>query len=442
MTRRLSRGILVSAASSVVLAGLLVIVALALARPTLRRAALDSVIHAADFETCTAHPEAWGWRSGNLSFFAYDRSGRSTNPLAVPLEPDLLEHVLTTGTPAELFERHRAVSVVPNGPEGPCALIRISSGNIAAATLPGALGMLGLSIIGGMLLAAMGTFWFVVRPLRRRIDALAISASGVGAEEFTPEEATPDALGHIAEVLASSHTRVVETREALEQRNQALEEHLTGIAHDLRTPLSSMQLALEAVAGEAKGPLQQEARRALADMVYLSSLVENLHQATRLRHAVDVSSGVVELGELVRRLERRFVIVGRHASVEVAASIPEAPIWAACTPALAERAIANLIQNAIEHNSGPGHVAITLTADASTNRFEVCVADDGPGLPEEMLASLDDETFLLESARRRGPSLGMLITAEVARRAGWSVRYAPLAPTGLSVHIEGPVTFE
>lgn len=199
-------------------------------------------------------------------------------------------------------------------------------------------------MVGGMLLAAAGTFWFVVLPLRTRIDGLAIVARGVGNQTFAPQPASPDALGHIAEVLTRSHGRIVESREALEQRNRALEEHLAGIAHDLRTPLLSMHLALEAVAEASEGDFRNEARRALADVVYLSSMVENLHQATRLRHAVDVTSGDVELSDLVRRLEKRFAIVGRHAGVEVAANTPEQGVWVACTPALAERAVANLVQ--------------------------------------------------------------------------------------------------
>jgi signal transduction histidine kinase len=290
-----------------------------------------------------------------------------------------------------------------------------------------------------MLFAVLATFWLVVRPLRARIDGLAVAAGGVGTDSFSPQPGSADALGHIADVLSSSHDRIVETRAALEQRNRALEDHLAGIAHDLRTPLSSMHLAMEAVAAESDGPLQLEARRALADVVYLSSMVENLHQATRLRHQVDVSSGRVELADLVRRLEARYAIVGRHANVEVAASTPEQEVWARCTPALTERAVANLIQNAVEHNSEPGHVAITLSVSDAGSRFDLAVADDGPGLPDDTLASLEDETFLRDTARRRGPGLGMLITAEVARRAGWSLSYESLEPTGLRVRVQGDI---
>ena len=275
----------------------------------------------------------------------------------------------------------------------------------------------------------------MVLPLRARIDGLAIAARAVGRPTFPPPPPSPDALGNIAEVLTQSHGRIVEARESLERRNRALEEHLAGIAHDLRTPLLSMHLSLETVAEAADGELRKASRRALADVVYLSSMVENLHQATRLRHDVDVMSGTVDLSDLVRRLEKRFALLGRHAGVEVAATTPEREVSVPCTPALAERAVANLVQNAIEHNTKPGHVAIRLVVTDSGRRFELAVVDDGPGLPEETLASLQRETFITDQARPRGPALGLLITTEVARRAQWSLSYEALAPTGLEVDL-------
>ena len=111
----------------------------------------------------------------------------------------------------------------------------------------------------------------------------------------------------------------------------------------------------------------------------------------------------------------------------------------ACTPTLAERAVANLIQNAVEHNQEGGHVAITLEVLDGGERFQLLVIDDGEGMPSETLASLHSDSFILDDARPRGPGMGMLITQEIARRAGWSVHYTQLIPKGLEVRLEGPV---
>ena len=192
-------------------------------------------------------------------------------------------------------------------------------------------------------------------------------------------------------------------------------EHLAGVAHDLRTPLASMHLALEALATESQGAVQQEARRALADAVFLSSMVDNLHLAARLRHEVEATSGRVELSELICRIEKRFTIVGRHGGILVAANTPDCEVWVACTPALAERAVANLVQNAVEHNQEGGHVAIKLAVVYVGQRFQL-VIDDGPGMPGETLAVFQ-VVFLLDDANHGGQV--WMAMRRRSRRAGW-----------------------
>jgi signal transduction histidine kinase len=439
----LPRRLLLGAALGAVVVGALIVFGLRLMRPLVQTAVLEHQMGGIDHAACVAAPERWGWRTGEVSLFAYPRTGGSANPAAPPLEGQLRERALRDGAIAVEQSSGRLVSLVPHAPDGPCALIRATSRSPDAAMQPRLLGVFGGAVGIGAVLSVLGTFWLVLRPLRRRIETLAEAAQHVGGERFRrPTPADADALEHIAEVLGSSHDRIVEAREALQARNQSLEKHLAGIAHDLRTPLASMHLALEALAEQSEGDARREARRALADAVYLSSMVENLHQATRLRHEFDVTSGRVELSDLTRRLERRFAIVGRHAEVEVAANTPEREVWVACTPAFAERAVSNLVQNAVEHNGDrdePGHVAITLEVVDAERRFVLVVADDGPGLPEEALASLKEESFLAADARPRGPGMGMLITSEVARRAGWSLSYEAMAPSGLRARLEGPV---
>ena len=439
MSSSLPRRLLIGAALGCVVVGMLIIIGLRAVRPAIQTAVLEQQISGIDHGACNAAPDSWGWASGEISYFAYDRAGRSLNPDAPQIEQRLLLQALAEEQVAVETSSNRILFIVPHGPEGPCAVLRVTSRNAEAVVAPRFGGVLAGSVVIGMLISIFGAFWLIVRPLRSRIEVIAAAAQSVGSDTFAPQPGDPDALGHIATVLTRSHERIVESRDALEERNQALERHLAGIAHDLRTPLSSMHLALESLATESQGSVRREAQRALADAVYLSSMVENLHQATRLRHELDVTSGSVELADLVHRLEKRFAIVGRHAGVEVAANTPEREVWVACTPALAERAVANLVQNAVEHNDGPGHVAITLSLEEPGGRFQLVVADDGPGLPRDALASLQSESFLVDEARPRGPGMGMLITREVARRAGWSVRYVALEPKGLEVRLEGAV---
>lgn len=434
-----STRILVGVVLGVALAGLLLMVGVFRSRPAIRLAMVQHMVTTMDVEACKESPADWGTHQGEMSVYAYEPDGQAANPAAPRLEPELLERVLRTGSAVivDVGDR-RSISVLPVERDGPCAVIRIQGRTPDGGVMRDFLVVLWTSVFGGMVAAAVGTLAFVVWPLRVRIAVLSEAANGVGTDDFAAPEYREDALGHIAEVLSESHARIIDTRLALERRNEALEQHLGEIAHDLRTPLASMQLSLEALIPNTSGPAQAESRRALSDVVYLSSLVENLHLGTRLRQDVEVLGALVDLQELVDRLEKRFAIVGRHAGVEVAASIPDAPIWVACGPTLAERAIANLLQNAVEHNVEGGHVAVILTHVADGTRFELTIADDGPGLPTEVLATLASETFTSDEARPRGPGLGMLITREVARRAGWELSYEPTEPTGLRIRVTGP----
>ena len=433
------RSILSSAVLSVVAAVSISAGGLFLMRDTIRGAVVTHMVaDNVDLEACAREPAVWGHRAP-IAMFAYDLSGESANPLAPPVEPDLLERARRTrGWARNTESETTVVSVLWMSDGGPCALVRLAAPPPSQVILPLAGTVLIVTTLLGMLVSGLATFWFVIRPLLRRVRVLAEAASGVGTLEFSAPPLEPDALGHIAHVLSDSHRRLLDTQSALERRNQALENHLVEISHDLRTPLASLQLALEAVALETTGHQREVSRRALADGVYLSSLVENLHQATRLQHDVDVRGGLVDLVELVRRLEQRFIIIARHGDVEVAASTPEHALWAACSPTFAERAIANLVQNAVQHNPDPGHVAIVLRE--LEDGFELVVADDGPGMGDSVLADLRSATFVLDPARRRGPGLGVAITAEIARRAGWTLAYEAVEPRGTRVRIRGPKT--
>lgn len=437
MTRQLNRTIIASAVFSVALAALLVTVGSILARPTIQDTTLTSMVRGFDVEACEADPEGFGRGTAGLSLFAYDDEGRSAHPDAPPIEEALLREAARTRKTSTREADGEVVSVLPLGDEGACAFARVSYGRLASVARATLFAVLVLATTGGMLLSAIGTYGLVVRPLHRRIASLAAAARAVGTSAFAAQPESADALGSIAEVLTETDMRVKQHRDALEQRNVALADHLAGIAHDLRTPLASLHLALESLSASAAR--QPEATRALSDVVYLSALVENLHQAARLRHDADIRAGVVDLGALIRRLEQRFVLVGSHAGIAVAASIPDHPVWTACTPAFAERALANIVQNAVEHNHAPGHVAITLKLARDGRSFELEILDDGPGLPPHAVASLSEATFLTEAARTRGPGLGMLITGEVARRAGWMLTHEPRA-VGHAVRVRGAVS--
>ena len=395
-----------------------------------------------DVVLCEAAPVLWRKELGGfLSIFAYDGdTGRSENPAAPPLDPALRAQATALGIPVGHDEEGGRVVVVRMASSGPCSLFQT---RIRHPPERGFHEHLAIIAVGGVLaiMAVAGlTLLLAVRPIVRRVRRLRDAAAQVGREGYrSAEDGTGDELSRIGAVLDQSHSRIQADREELQARHEALERHLAEIAHDLRTPLASLLLCTEELseAGAERSP--EVAARALEDTVYLEALVDNLRQATLLRHGLDLGAGTerADLAEVVRRVGQRFAALGRRRSVEVAWATPDEPVPVRCPSALAERALANLVHNAVVHGAAGGHVALVL--EAGDDRFSLTVLDDGPGVPEETLADLAARTFQADAARPRGQGLGLAITHEVCRRATWEIRYERPEDGGLRVVIAGEV---
>ncbi|MCB9683127.1 MAG: HAMP domain-containing histidine kinase [Alphaproteobacteria bacterium] len=318
-------------------------------------------------------------------------------------------------------------------PDGPCAVAHLvferPDAFASAFYVGGALG-----VFLAVLVVGVASHRWTVTPLLARIERIRAAVADVGEQVYaSPDDHLGDDLSAIAAGLDGSHARIVAARADLVERHQALEKYLAEIAHDLRTPLGSLVLAIQELAAERPGAV---VTRATTEVAYLSSLVDNLHQATRLRHGLDARQGRVDLQELVQRVELRFQALGRARGVSVASSTPDRPVWVAAEPALLERAVGNVVHNATLH--GGGNVAIVL--DVGDDGFTLDVMDDGDGLPDAALADLAARTFRVDAARGRSMGLGVAITNEVVAQLGWRIQYGRGDDGGMCVHLEGPIT--
>ncbi|MFN3199561.1 MAG: ATP-binding protein [Bradymonadia bacterium] len=424
-----SRVLLGAVAGSLLAVVIVVIVVVAtLETLSLRTVDVSPELHTA----CEASPQSYvGLSVGRGSVTAFDSAGRSPDG-AQSLAPELVG-ALEVGEQAPRREGGRPHLIRRLSAEGPCAYVSIDIGPppLMKEIVPLMLGLAALLIT---LMAAVGSYWFTVRPLTRRILRVRDAAQRVGQPDYAPmSQALNDDLGDISRVLDHSHERLVADREELVARHHALERHLAEIAHDLRTPIWSLMLQLEAQLVVSDGeptPLHN----AFLDAEYLGSLVENLHQAVRLRHGMNPAEGVCDLTEIVQRLEGRFRPLGKAEGVEVATSYPETPVHVQCSPEFVERALGNFVHNAITH--ARGRVAVWLRVEGET--FEVRVLDDGVGLPDVARADLAKRTFTDDPARSRGAGLGIAIANEIAARVGWMIHYEAVREGGLQVRIEGP----
>jgi len=391
---------------------------------------------------CEEDPTSFGaYDETRLRLVGLDvRTGRSANP---GVRAEDREHLAGLGAePRRLWPPRPYYTAFLRGADsGPCSAFR--------ATLEGppALRRIALRSIAtavGLVTLAAGIFvlLIIVAPFRRRIARLRESAASVGADAYRNEERDArDELGDVARSIDVAHHRIREDHDALVASRAALERFLGDIAHDLRTPLTSLRLALEELAdAELDEPAREALQAAFADAVYASSLAENLKLASRLEHRLDEGrpTTTMDLREVADRVATREAVFARRSGLELRAEVTGPPLLVDAHPVMVEQALSNVVQNAIIHGEGGGLIEIRLQAEADGFLFEVL--DDGPGVPPAVLPRLGERAFRSDDARARdlkGSGLGLAITSEVCDRFGWLLKFEAREPRGLRVTVRG-----
>jgi signal transduction histidine kinase len=453
---RLWRGLGTRIVFSSVLCGLLgILVAWLLIRHTQRETMqvgfapyLHRTFDGKQLQRCESSPETFAIELGSGGRLdAYDIATlRSRNPKSPPLE-EALYAKLRSGELApvqlpRLGSDHGGAMVIRAANEGPCSLIQATWPPRASSRTRLLYLMLAGSVIVMALAAALGVL-AVVGPLTRRIDRLRAAAGRVGTPTgyATAGDTKSDELGELSAILDEAHERIRVDAAMLEDRQKALERYLTDIAHDLKTPIASLQIALEQAAQQSSSPtLDEILRGSLKDVVYLSALTSNLRLACQLRDGWDpgAADADVDLGEVVERVATRVGYFAKSRSIKLDVARPDAPVLARCHSTAAEQVVTNLVENAVSYGDPGGHVALLLECQAE--RFTLEVVDDGPGVLPSELPRLGERTFRSDEARQREPNgsgLGLAISSEVCSHCDWSLSFAREEPRGLRVTIKG-----
>jgi signal transduction histidine kinase len=379
---------------------------------------------------------------------AYDeRTLASENRESPPLDKALYRR-LVSGQPSPI-QYHRFGSaeatamLVRAADSGPCGLVQVTWPPHTSARRRYFYLMLTGSLVVLAVAAAFSVF-VVVQPLAKRLDKLTRAAGAVGSPEgyVSARDPASDDIGDLSASLDRAHARIRADAERLEEKQRTLERHLADIAHDLKTPIASLQISLEQAAKQSESrDLSDLLRGSLNDVIYLNALTTNLRLACQLRdgwNPAEWSPGV-DLGETVDRVVARARYFARNRGIALEAARPDVPVLASCHPTAVEQAITNLVENAIAYGDNGGHVAVVLEADP--RGFTLLVIDDGPGVPPAEMPRLGERTFRTDEARQRDPSgsgLGLAITSEICKRCGWKLAFEPHEPRGLRVSIAGP----
>jgi two-component system nitrogen regulation sensor histidine kinase NtrY len=220
------------------------------------------------------------------------------------------------------------------------------------------------------------------------------------------------------------------------QRVLAWREVARRIAHDIRNPLTPIQLSTERIrrkyAGDHAGdPVFEECTHViLSEVATLKRLVEEFTRFARMP-APMLSEG--DLSEEVRQVVETYRTA--HPGVRWDFRTEELPpAW--FDPIQIRRAVTNLLENAASALDGGGRVEVACAFDADRKVARISVADDGPGISQGDRDRLFEPYF---SRREGGTGLGLAIVSAIANDHGGSVRMRDNDPRGSVFLLEFPI---
>jgi len=237
---------------------------------------------------------------------------------------------------------------------------------------------------------------FVVAPVAARFDGAVAFARVTGV--FSAAETA--FVEKFAEVLGLS-LRERKIREERDWLSSSRREWLAGISHDLRTPLASIRGYAELLSSPHETPpseVRREAALIATQSLRIQSLIADLLLTFQIAGGdLPVNNVITDLHEVAQQALRALRDDPRGAGRCVMLRRESSPTYARVDRRLVQRAIENLIVNALEHN--PEGTSVSVTARRSGTISELVVEDDGVGMDEETLRRIV-QRFV------RGPSAG------------------------------------
>jgi signal transduction histidine kinase len=233
------------------------------------------------------------------------------------------------------------------------------------------------------------------------------------AHPMNDEEARPSGLT----ILFADVTR-------LRRFDELKNDLVATVAHEFRTPLTSLRMAIHLCVDGAVGPLTDKQADLLfaarEDCERLQGIVDDLLdlsriQAGRIELHLRPTLSTTIMGQAVDA--HRALAADKAVTLALGALSVERQVLA--DPDRVQLVVSNLVQNAIRHTPAGGSVELRAVPEGDTMRFEV--SDSGAGIAAEFLPRLFDRFYRVPGAPSGGAGLGLYICKEIVEAHGGRV---------------------
>lgn len=286
-----------------------------------------------------------------------------------------------------------------------------------------------LALLIGLSIAVTGSIvvsLLVSRRLGRSLTDLGQAAARISAGDY--DQRVQQADSRELASLADSFNAMAARLDAVETSRRRL---LTDLAHEVRTPLATMELCVESLEDGAIDP-GPPAWQILSDQIgRISRLADDLGQVSAAEEGrLELTLTPLDLNQVTSDA----VLAAREAFDRKQVALELIPCPARDEEVLADRSrlqqvLGNLLSNALRHTPPGGRVVVAVNSDGPALRVQV--TDTGDGIEPEHLANIFERFYRTDTARDRdsgGTGVGLAISRAIARAHGGSLSAASEGP--------------
>ena len=273
-----------------------------------------------------------------------------------------------------------------------------------------------------VLVASGAVGYLIARRGMRPIDAIVDTARGVGSNTLAariPTASLPAELAGLASTFNQMLTR-------LEDSFMRLSSFSADLAHELRTPINNLRGEVEVALGKPREALEYRAtlESILEESGRLSQIIDGLmFLAHADRPETQIVRTPIDIGQELRTVIELFEPLATEIGVDIGIEgSAQGDLVVALDRSLFQRALSNLMSNALRHTPAGG--TVRLAAELARGGLRIEVSDTGRGIPAEHLSKVSDRFYRVDPSRSSdsgGLGLGLAIVQSIMKVHGGSV---------------------
>jgi two-component system heavy metal sensor histidine kinase CusS len=274
----------------------------------------------------------------------------------------------------------------------------------------------------------------------RPVEEMASTARRISSSNLR-ERIRPEGYPFELASLAATFNNMLD---GLEESFERISRFSADIAHDLRTPINNIRGEAEVALARAR--TVEEYRDVLGscleEAVRLSNLIGDLLFLARAESPLALLHRErTDVAQLLTGVREYYEASAADAGVSLTTTCPGETVIAAVDQSLIQRALSNLVSNAVAHTPSGG--SILMTAKTHLSNLHIEVFDTGIGIPAEALPRVFDRFFRVDASRSQmfgGTGLGLAIVQSITLLHGGNVEISSELGRGTHVTLSLPVS--